>query len=225
MGGFSDFFETFFRGPPPGQPDPYERFRSPKGTRSGRAEPPKDTEAELQVTLEECMQGTTKVLELSRTVRGADGGRRTERHPLTVRIPPGASEGTRIRLKGKADPGPLGGAPGDVVLTLRLAPHPRFEVSGHDLLTRLPITPWEAALGARVPLLTLGGEVTLTVPPGSSSGRRMRLRGRGLPRKSGEPGNLDVELIVAVPKTLSDEEQRLFTELRQASQFDPRAAS
>lgn len=224
IGDFSDFFETFFGRGAGGGRDPFEaprgrqRRRYPQEPEEGRS-----AEAEITISLEDACHGATKKLELARTVRGADGGRRAEKRTLTVKIPPGATEGTKIRLKGQGEPSPFGGAPGDLLLKVHIAPHPRFEVQGHDLVTRLPISPWEAALGAKVPLQTLDGEVSLTVPAGSSSGKRMRLRGKGLPtKKSGERGNLEVELQVVVPKELTDEERELFVKLQGASSFDPR---
>lgn len=219
IGGFSDFFEAFFgggartRGPGAG----YRAYGKPPRPEEGA-----DVEAEVTITLEDACRGATRALDLSRKVPSADGGRRHEKRTLNVRIPPGATEGTRIRLKGQGEPSPFGGPPGDLFLKVRFAPHPRFEASGHDLSTRLPITPWEAALGAKVPLETLDGEVTLTIPPGSQSGKRMRLRGKGLPKKGGEAGHLEVVLQVAVPPSLSDEERRLFEELQERSSFNPR---
>lgn len=231
--GFSDFFETFFGGGP---------RRARQGARARHAfeevfggfgggpfepepeaRPGRSQEVELTISLEDAYHGAQKTLVLDRQVVGPDGGRRTEKRTLTVKIPPGTTEGTRIRLAGQGQPGPFGGPPGDLYLKVHLAPHPRFEVEGQNLVTRLPITPWEAALGAKVPLETLSGKVTLTIPAGSSSGRRLRLRGKGLPKKGGGRGNLEVELQIVVPKTLSAKERALFEQLAEASSFDPRA--
>lgn len=215
LSDFSDFFETFFR---------TQGNRGPKRPRPTRsAAPPKQTEADITVSLEETLQGATKTLELVRSIVGIDGGRRQEKRSLMVRIPPGATEGTRIRVKGKGDPDPISGVAGDLYLRVHVAPHPRFERQGIDLITRLALSPWEAALGAKVPLPTLDGDVTLTIPAGASSGKRMRLRGKGLPDGKGGAGNLEVELSIVVPKTLNDEERRLFEALQTASPFNPRA--
>lgn len=223
IGGFSDFFETFFRGPPQGEPDPYERFRPKGGANAPRKKPGRDIETEISISLDEAFTGTQRTLDLGRTSRSFDGGRRADARTLTVRIPPGATQGTRIRLKQKGEESPFGGPRGDLLIQVRLKPHPRFEVSGHDLTTKLPISPWEAALGAKVPLQTLDGDVALTIPPGSQAGRKMRLRGKGIPRKGKDAGNLEVELQIVLPTELSEEEKRLFEELRLNSRFDPRA--
>lgn len=223
IGGFSDFFETFFRGPPPGEPDPYERFRPRSGGPSPRKKPGRDIETDISISLEEAFAGTQRTLDLGRTSRSFDGGRRADARTLTVRIPPGATEGTRIRLKEKGEESPFGGPRGDLLIQIRLQAHPRFDVSGHDLSVRLPISPWEAALGAKVPLRTLDGEVSLTIPAGSQTGKKMRLRGKGIPRKNKDAGNLDVELQVVLPTELTEDERRLFEQLRESSRFDPRA--
>jgi curved DNA-binding protein len=106
-----------------------------------------------------------------------------------------------------------------------MAPHPRYRLDGRDVYVTLPVTPWEAALGAKVPVATPGGEVEVRVPPGTSSGRRLRLRGAGLPNPSGRPGDLYAEVSVAVPPRLTDGERALFEELAAVSTFDPRRGS
>jgi curved DNA-binding protein len=106
---------------------------------------------------------------------------------------------------------------------VRIAEHPRYRVDGRDLHALLPIAPWEAALGASVSVDTPGGAATVKVPAGSSSHRRLRLKGRGLPHRRGEPGNFYAELQVRVPETLTDEEQRRFEELAKVSSFDARS--
>jgi curved DNA-binding protein len=121
-----------------------------------------------------------------------------------------------MRLRGQGAPGEAGA--GDLLLRVDIAPHPRFEVHGHDLRTSLPIAPHQAALGARVPLATAdGGEITITVPAGSSSGKKLRLRGQGLPRRDGARGDLIVEVAIVVPVTLTDEERRVYEELARVS--------
>ena len=107
-------------------------------------------------------------------------------------------------------------------MKVRLRPDPRFRVEGHDLRSQMKVSPWEAALGARIPVPTLDGEVKLTVPGGSQSGQTLRLRNRGLPRRNGPQGDLLVELKVVVPKKLSSKEKRLFRQLQSESTFDPR---
>jgi curved DNA-binding protein len=105
---------------------------------------------------------------------------------------------------------------------VRIKPHPRYRLSGRDITVELPVSPWEAALGATVPVLTPGGEVKVRVVPGSSTGRRLRLRGEGLPNPKGKPGDLYAEVRVVVPKKLGKRERELFEELAAVSDFDPR---
>jgi DnaJ-class molecular chaperone len=140
-----------------------------------------------------------------------------------VRIPPGTREGTTIRLAGQGGGGARGGPPGDLLLHVRLAPHPRLRVAGaDDLEVDLSVAPWEAALGAKVPVPLLEGEATLSVPPGTSSGSRLRLRGQGLPRRDGTRGDLLAVVQVVLPRTLTDEERELYQRLASTSPFRPR---
>ncbi len=128
--------------------------------------------------------------------------------------------GQRIRLAGQGAQGPAGA--GDLYLIVSLRPHPRFRLDGRDLTVDLPVTPWEAALGARVPVDTPSGEAKVAVPAGSSSGRRLRLRGKGLPNPKGAAGDLYAEVRIVVPRQLTDEERELFEELARTSDLDPR---
>jgi curved DNA-binding protein len=173
-----------------------------------------DQEAEVELSVEEAYRGGRRTVTLS----GLEGSRR-----LDVTIPAGVTDGQRIRLAGQGGQG-TGGAPaGDLYLVVRLAPHPRYRVERRDLHVILPLAPWEAALGTSVAIETPGGEAKLRVPPGTSSGRRLRLRGRGLPNPRGEPGNLLAEARITVPRELAAEERRLFEELARTSTFDPRS--
>jgi curved DNA-binding protein len=175
--------------------------------------PGSDQEFEAEITLEEAFHGAQRSL----TITGPDGQR-----TLDVNIPAGVVDGQRIRLRGQGGRGANGGQPGDLYLIIRLAPHPRYRVSGRDLTAPLPLSPWEAALGAAVPVETPGGSATVNVPAGTSSGRRLRLKGRGLPNRRGEPGDFYAEAQIRVPSSLTAEERRLLEELRQVSSFDPR---
>ncbi|RUL87136.1 DnaJ C-terminal domain-containing protein [Tautonia sociabilis] len=142
---------------------------------------------------------------------------------LTVKIPPGITEGAKIRLKGKGNPGPLGGPPGALVITVHVDPHPYFRREGKDLLVDLPITLSEAVLGARVDCPTLAGLKTLTIPPGSSSGQKLRLKGQGVPGRGDQPaGDLYAVLKVVVPKAVDDESRRLIEEFARRNPSDPR---
>ncbi|MGY1836342.1 DnaJ C-terminal domain-containing protein [Blastococcus sp. SYSU DS0510] len=172
-----------------------------------------DQEAELQLSVEDAVRGGRQSLTLS----GPEGPR-----TLEVNIPAGVTDGQRIRLTGQGGAG-SGGAPnGDLYLVVRLAPHPRYRVDGRDLYVDLPLAPWEAALGTSVAIETPGGEAKVKVPAGTSSGRRLRLRGRGLPNPRGEAGNLYAEARIVVPHRLTEAERKLFSELAAASTFDAR---
>ncbi|MFF4417652.1 DnaJ C-terminal domain-containing protein [Streptosporangium sp. NPDC001559] len=171
--------------------------------------PGADQEAELELSVEDAYRGGRKSLTV--------GGRRIE-----VRIPAGVTDGRRIRLAGQGGRGGDGAPPGDLYLIVRIAPHPRYRVEGRDIHVRLPITPWEGALGAAVAVETPGGETKVKVPPGTSSGRRLRLRGRGMPSPREGPGDLFAEIQIMVPPRPTDEERKLFEQLAAASEFDPR---
>ncbi len=172
-----------------------------------------DQEFELELSVQDAYTGGRRWL----TVSGPDGQR-----SLEVNIPAGVTDGQRIRLAGKGGAGSGGAPSGDLYLVVRLAPHPRYRVEGRDLYVDLPLAPWEAALGTTVAIETLGGEAKVKVPAGTSSGRRLRLRGRGLPNPRGKAGDLYAEARIVVPHRLSEEERRLFSELAAASSFDAR---
>ena len=175
--------------------------------------PGADQEAEIELTVEEAYRGGQRTITLS----GPDGPR-----TLTVTIPPGVTDGQRIRLAGQGGQGSDGARAGDLYLVVRLAPHPRYRVEGRDIYVDLPLAPWEGALGASVAIDTPGGEAKVTVPPGTSTGRKLRLRGRGLPNPRGRPGDLYAEAKIMVPARPTEEERRLFRELARVSSFDPR---
>jgi curved DNA-binding protein len=174
-----------------------------------------DQEAELEISAEEAYRGGHRTI----TVGGRQGGTRT----LEVRIPPGVTNGQRIRLAGQGGQGSGGAPAGDLYLIVRIAPHPRYRVGGRDVYMDLPLAPWEAALGTTVAVEVPDGEVKVRVPAGTSSGRRMRLAGRGLPNPRGKPGDLYAEAKIMVPARLSRQERRLFGELAEVSTFDPRS--
>jgi curved DNA-binding protein len=186
-----------------------------RGRGRGRAGPVAgaDQEAELPLTVEEAYRGGRKQI----TLNGPEGPR-----SYTVSIPPGVTDGKRIRLAGEGGRGMGDGPPGDLYLVVRLLPHPRYRVAGKDIVVDLPLAPWEAALGATVPVQMPGGETKVTVPPGSSTGRRLRLRGEGMPDRGGKPGDLLAEIKIMVPPQLTDRERELFSELAAVSTFDPR---
>jgi curved DNA-binding protein len=186
------------------------------GGRTGRhwgPIPGADQEAELELTVEEAYRGTHRTVTLA-----SDGTRRS----LEVTVPAGVTDGQRIRLAGQGGRGSDGARNGDLYLIVRIAPHPRYHLDGRDLYVELRIAPWEAALGTSVPVDTPGGEVKVKVPAGTSSGRRIRLRGRGLPSPKGKAGDLFAEARIMVPPHLSRAERRLFEQLAAESDFDPR---
>ena len=195
-GVFSEFFERLFGdGAVPRASGPLR----------GR-----DIEAVLDLSLEDALTGGRHRLSLG------DG------HSVTVNIPAGVREGQRIRVAGQGAQGRDGGPAGDLYLLVRLKPHPRFRRQGDDLQVDVRVAPWEAALGATVPVSTLSGTAQVRVPAGSSSGRRLRLRGRGLPIGDGERGDLYATVQIAIPKQLSEEERELFATLAAVSAFSPR---
>jgi curved DNA-binding protein len=186
------------------------------GDRFGRGPVPgADTEAEITISVEDAYHGARRRI----TLPGGAGGRTRE---YEVNIPAGVTEGQRIRLAGQGSGGARGGPSGDLYLVVHLAPHPRYKLSGRDITVETPVAPWEAALGATVPVETPGGTVRVDVPPGTSSGQRLRLRGQGLPNPRGTPGDLYAQIKIMVPARLSDAERRLFEELATVSSYNPR---
>ena len=175
----------------------------------GRARPRRGADVRTRVTVPFTLaaRGGDYELDLDR------GG---SRESLTVKIPAGINPGGTMRLAGKGEPGGPGGADGDLLLTVDVAPHPVFRRDGNNLVCDVPVTPAEAALGAKVDVPTLSdGEVTLTIPPGTAGGAKLRLRGKGVPdRKSKADGDQIVQVKVVVPKTLTDRQRELYEELR-----------
>jgi curved DNA-binding protein len=171
--------------------------------------PGEDYEMAARITLEEAARGTQRQIQLDGQV-------------LTARIPKGATDGQRLRLRGKGGAGMNGGAAGDLYLQIVLEPHPLFRARGHDLEIEVPIAPWEAALGAEVEVPTLEGRVTMKVPAGSKGGQKLRLGGKGLPKPGSGAGDLYAALEIVVPGTLTDREKKLYEELRESSKFNPR---
>jgi len=161
-------------------------------------------------------------LELDEAARGSEVTLQVGQRQVRARIPLGATEGQRMRLRGKGPPGAGGGPAGDLYLNIALRPHPLFRAQGHDLQIDVPLAPWEAALGAEIEIPTLDARVTLKIPPGSKTGQHLRLGGKGLPKPRGGSGDLYAVLTIAVPSTLSARERALYEELREASSFKPR---
>jgi curved DNA-binding protein len=195
-----------------------------RGGAEGRQRPGQDAEVTVTVTLDDLLRGVEVEIPLEYTERAGDGRLRRVARTTKVRIPKGAVDGQRLRVPGKGAPGSGGAPAGDLYLDISLRPHDLYRASGHDLYLELPITPWEAALGANVEVPTPEGKVSLKVPPGSKAGQKLRVRGRGLPRpKSSEPGDLYAVLQIVTPSVLSERERELYRQLAQASSFNPRA--
>jgi curved DNA-binding protein len=212
LGGLSDFFSALFGGP--------QHATGPSGQWKMRGQ---DHEAELTIPLEDAFSGTKKNVQLQTAEIDEQGRVKRQTRQYDVNIPAGTHHGARMRLEGHGGKG-MGGAPsGDLYIRLKIAPHPRFQLDGRDMMTDLAIAPWEAALGAKVPLISISGEMSVTIPPGTQSGQKLRLRGRGLPKRARRPaGDLIVTVRIRVPEQLSEKEKNLFEELAKQSAFDPR---
>jgi curved DNA-binding protein len=195
-GDFSDFFENLFGG----------RVRGGSAGFDGFATRGADQETTLELSLEEAARGGRRKLSL------ADG------RDYSVTIPPGVRDGQLIRLSGEGSAGAGNGPAGDLLLRVRIKPHPRFAREGDDLRVELPVTPSEAALGATVAVPTLDGTAKVKVPAGSSSGRRLRLRGQGI-----AGGDLYATVSIKVPRRVTAEERDAYERLAEVSSFDPRA--
>jgi len=216
--GFSDFFESFFSGRAGGF-GAARGFAPGPGQQEGFVRPGRDIEADLLVTLEEALRGSSRKVTLRRPAM--DGG--AERtNTYQVRIPPGMREGQRIRLAGQGGPGLGAAPPGDLYLRVRFARHPDLSVRGDDLHFDLELAPWEAVLGVKVPVPTLGTSIALRVPPATAAGTRLRVRGQGLPREDGSRGDLYAIVRLQVPPAITPEERALWIKLAAASSFDPR---
>ena len=210
-GQFSDFFEAMFGSGPRSRgrrSGGFEEFlhASQDGSQPRRTAPAAQTR--VTITLEESFKGTSKSIRVQ-----GPGGART----IDVKVPAGVIDGDTIRLRGQG----AGGS--DLHLKIALAKHRSFEIDGRDVTAQVCVAPWEAALGAKVDIPTLDGNVTLSIPAATQGGRKLRLRGKGLPGRRGRDGDLFACVRIAIPKTLSQKERKLFEQLRDTSHFDPRS--
>lgn len=213
--GFSDFFEAVFGQAARGQgggggrggfgPDPFGGFSSRQ--RRGR-----DVEAELSVTLEDAIKGGRRTITLT-----MPQGDRT----LEVNVPAGIREGGKLRLSGQGDSAP-GGSAGDLFLRIKYEPHSLFRTEGDSIHYDLPLSPWEAVLGTKARVPTLEGEIELTIPAGTSSGRKFRLRGKGL-GVGASRGDQMVQVQIKVPTELTSRERELWDSLAAESAFIARS--
>ncbi len=226
---FSDFFEILFGGNSPfgGSGSPFRRKGGP--TRQRKASKGRDVESDLHLTLEEAYHGGNKTLRLStqEACPSCEGQGTIDMHfcpqcngagtiaktkTIDVKIPPGIQEGSRIRLKGQGAAGLAGGQQGDLFIKIHLLPHSQYTVKGHDVETTIPLRPEQAVLGTQVTVPTLDGPVNMKVPPETGSGKKLRLRGKGLPSKTGR-GDQYVLIQIDIPQNISEEERNLYRQL------------
>lgn len=208
-GGFSSFFETLFGGGS-GRAGGQQWTAQTRPSRRGR-----DHEAKISMSIEEAGRGGKREITLT------DPETREQR-TLRVSIPKGIRPGQKVRLAGQGGLS-SSGQRGDLYLTVDVLPHPSFRLEGSDLHTTVPVTPWEAALGGSATIRTLDGDVTVKIPAGSSSGKKIRLRGKGYPGKNGTNGDLLGEIRIMVPKELSERDRELFQMLASESTFTARS--
>jgi curved DNA-binding protein len=182
-----------------------------------------DIEMELPVFLEEMLSDKSKAIAYKLPQYDADGHRLEDvEKKLNVKIPPGAIDGERIRLKGQGAPGIGGGPNGDLYLHIRLVPHPLYDVEGHNLIITVPLAPWEAALGTKITVPTLTGNISLTIPPDSQTGQRLRIKGKGLVSKTGR-GDLYAVLKIVMPRRSNENTRMLWQQLADEASFEPRS--
>jgi len=220
-GDYSDFFANLFGhgGAAGGRP-----FRSSAG-QGGYQMRGEDRHARILIDLADAYHGAVRTISLQVPVADDSGRVVVREHNLNVQIPKGVKEGQHIRLAGKGSPGSGGGPAGDLFLELSFRPDARYRVDGRDVFTSLPVTPWEAALGASIETPTPSGPLQLKIPPGSQTGRKLRLKGRGIPAPAGQvAGDLYVLLEVVLPPD-SDAARRIYEEMARELAFDPRRPS
>ncbi|MFW5728105.1 MAG: DnaJ C-terminal domain-containing protein [Spirochaetota bacterium] len=210
--GFSDFFDSLFGGA-------FGGARGGAGAETATGRGGGDVQAEVSIPLEEAYHGGKKTITLQQQEPGEPGGRRRN---IEVTIPPGITDGRKLRLTGQGGTTGPGGRPGDLYLTIRIQPHSRFRVKGADLEVDVPITPAEAVLGAKVEVPIVEGTASISVPPGTQGGKRFRLRGKGMRKSRNERGDLYAVVRIAVPTSPNAEERELYEKLSKASSFNPR---
>ncbi len=213
---FSDFFETLFgRGFSGG----VSGAQQARGSFRAQGE---DHHAKVLIDLEDAFHGATRTITLRAPELDPQGRVITHERTLNVHIPKGVKQGQQIRLAGQGSPGLGGGNAGDLYLEVDFRPHPFYRVEGGDLHLELPVAPWEAALGAKVKTPTPAGTIDLKIPAGSTSGRKLRLKGRGIPSKA--PGDLYAVLRIALPPGDTDRAQAFYRKMEQELAFNPRSS-
>lgn len=217
-GQFSDFFEQLFGRAARGQ-----RGHAHAGGGRPAAMRGEDHHARIELDLLDAYRGAQRTISLRSARLDEQGQLVNEERHLEVRIPKGVREGQHIRLAGRGGPGFSGGASGDLLLEVVFQPDPRWRAEGRDVYQRLPVAPWEAMLGASVAVHTPSGDAEVTVPAGFTPGRKLRLKGRGIP--AGEPGDLYLELEIALPSPGNEAQRAAYAAMAQAfPDFNPREA-
>lgn len=181
----------------------------------------RDLEIDMPIFLEDTLSDESKSVAYQIPVY-ENGLIKQVKKNLKVKIPKGVRDGERIRIRGQGSPGQGSGASGDLYLHIRLVPHPLFDVQGHNLVLTVPVAPWEAALGTKVTIPTLDGKINLTVSPNAKAGQKLRIKGKGLPTKSGR-GDLYAVLKIVMPASADSETVKLWQQLADKVQFDPRS--
>jgi curved DNA-binding protein len=212
--GFSDFFEQIFgsrmRGGGFGAQHGFQQEEE-------LAERGRDIEGDIMVTLEEAMRGSIRSVSVRRP-----SGRAVKTETYQVKIPPGVTEGQKLRVTGRGEAGSGGGESGDLFLRVRLAKHPDFDVDGHDLIYEAELAPWEAVLGTQISVPALDGRVNIKIAAGTQNGQKLRVRGRGLAARDNGRGDLFVVTRIVVPSKTTDFEKKLWEQLKRESRFNPR---
>lgn len=212
---FSEFFNSIFGTNHGFNGDSFQDAPSQRSASKGQ-----DAEIELPIFLEDTLQEKSKTIEFSIPV--IENGQQSHiKKTLKVKIPKGVADGERIRLKGQAGPGRGNKANGDLYLHIRLVPHPLFDVQGHNIILTIPIAPWEAALGCNISVPTLEGKINLTIKANSQNAQKLRIKGKGLPSKTGV-GDMIALLKVVMPPTTNSDSAALWQQLAEKNQFDPR---
>lgn len=215
QGDFSEFFSSIFG-------TDGDTMQQGFANRNAFSRKGQDVETDMPIFLEDTLSEDSKTISYSLPHYDNDGRVSEIKKTLNVKIPAGVSDGERIRLKGQGAPG-IGDAPsGDLYLRVRLVPHPLFDVEGHNLIITVPIAPWEAALGAKIVVPTLSTKVQVSIPAGSQTGQRFRIKGKGLVHKLGQ-GDLFAVLKVVMPSTADDTIKQQWEQLAKTASFDPRA--
>lgn len=212
---FSDFFDSVFRQQQGGFAGGFGGQQQSRAAQKG-----KDQELALEITLEEAFLGGEKIIQLP--IKNPINQYGTpEFKKLKIAIPKGTVSGRKIRLSGQGHTSPQGGKSGDLILELNIRKHALYEVNGQDITLKMPITPWEAALGTKINTPTLAGSVGLSIPKNAKSGQKLRLKGRGIATKSGT-GDQYVELLIQNPELEAEEADSYFSQMKKKYDFNPR---